>query len=245
MLCAFVNYQQDNWDSCLPTLEFAYNNSKQASTEHPPFFLNYGHHPRTPAALLTQTNTPAADDFVLQIQNLTQAAQDALALAQANQEKYANENRTHMTFALGDLVLLSSAHINLASQQQRPTRKLQNRFLGPYPIMKVISPVTYKLDLPPSMPIHPVFHVSLLKKYNDPSMVPGRPVLERPPPEVVDDAEEYEVEAILDKRTHRRKLQYLVKWKGYHESDSTWENEENLANSPDLVADFNLNRSGT
>ena len=92
MLRAFVNYRQDNWDTCLLTLEFAYNNSKHASTEHTPFFLNYGHHPRTPATLLTPMNTPAADDFALQIQNLTKAAQDALALAQANQEQYANVN---------------------------------------------------------------------------------------------------------------------------------------------------------
>jgi len=243
MLCAFVNYCQDNWDTYLLTLEFAYNNSKHASTEHTPFFLNYGHHPRTPVALLTLMNTPTADDFALQIQNLMKAAQDALALAQANQEQYANVNRTHHIFAAGDLVLLSSAHVNLASQQRRPTRKLQNRFLGPYPIIKVLSPVTYKLDLPSTMRIHPVFHVSLLRQYHDPSIVPGRPALDRPPPEVIDGADEYEVEAILDQRTHRQKTQYLVKWKGYHESESTWEPEENLMNSTAAIAEFS--RSGT
>ena len=103
--------------------------------------------------------------------------------------------------------------------------------------------MTYKLDLPLMMKIHPVFHVSLLRPYSDPAVIPGRPILERPPPEVINGMDEYEVEAILDKRIHRRKPQYLVKWKGYHESESTWEPEENLQNSAAMIADFN--RSGT
>ena len=122
-------------------------------------------------------------------------------------------------------------------------QKLQNQFLGPYPIVKVLSPVTYKLDLPPTMKIHPVFHVSLLRPYSDPAVIPGRPILERPPLEVINGMDEYEVEAILDKRIHQHKPQYLVKWKGYHESKSTWEPEENLQNSAAAIADFN--HSGT
>jgi hypothetical protein len=60
-----------------------------------------------------------------------------------------------------------------------------------------------------------------------------------PPPEPVevDGKEEYEVEKVLDSRMHRKKLQYLVSWKGYPGQDS-WEPEANLANSKDFVAEF-------
>ena len=50
------------------------------------------------------------------------------------------------------------------------------------------------------------------------------PNYQRPPPELVEGAEEYEVEKILDSRKFGRgcKLQYLVKWKGYPDSDNQW-----------------------
>jgi len=180
-------------------LEFTYNNSKHSSTGLTPFFQNYGYNPNTPATLLLPSNTPAADDFVTRIQNLTKAAQDAISLAQAQQERYANQLRSDQTFALGDKVLLSAAHITLASQARQPTKKLQNKYLGPFLITKVISAVTYKLELLPTMKIHPVFHVSLLRKYIDPTLVPDRTLPDRPPPVTIDDTLEYEVEAILDK----------------------------------------------
>jgi len=85
--------------------------------------------------------------------------------------------------------------------------------------------------------------VSLLHQYHDPSIVPGHPALDQPPLEVIDGADEYEVEAILNRQTHQQKTQYLVKWKGYHESESTWEPEQNLMNSTAVIAEFS--RSGT
>src|SRR4051812_13666004 len=114
---------------------------------------------------------------------------DALVLAKANQEKYANQHHHDISFSVGDQVLLSSSHIHLASQAQRPSRKLQACFIGPYTIISKVSPVAYKLELPPSLSIHPVFHVSLLRPYTMPSMVPDRvPSGPCPPPAItVDD----------------------------------------------------------
>ena len=45
-LRAFVNWEQNDWARFLPIAEFAYNNSKNASTGHKPFKLKYGYHPR-------------------------------------------------------------------------------------------------------------------------------------------------------------------------------------------------------
>ena len=56
------------------------------------------------------------------------------------------------------------------------------------------------------------------------------PNYQRLPPELVDSAEEYEVEKILDswKFGKRHKLQYLVKWKGYPDSENQWVDKDDV-----------------
>jgi hypothetical protein len=116
-------------------------------------------------------------------------------------------------------------------------KKLKPRKLGPYKIIKKISPVSYKLDLPKEIRIHPVIHVSELEPFYEDHF--GRKK-EPPPPIIIDNEEEYEVEKILDKRKHYGKTQYLIKWKGYPLSEASWEPEENL-NCPKLLKEFNKN----
>ena len=54
----------------------------------------------------------------------------------------------------------------------------------------------------------------------------------------MDVTSEYEVEEILDSKLHRRKLKYLVKWKGYGSEENTWEPEENLTHAKRLIEEF-------
>ena len=68
------------------------------------------------------------------------------------------------------------------------------------------------------MRIHPVFHVSLLEPHK-PSIIPGRS-LPLPPPVVIDSEEEFEIEEVLDSKFMRKRLFYLVKWKGYPISET-------------------------
>ena len=63
--------------------------------------------------------------------------------------------------------------------------------------------------------------------------------LEEPPPPVIVDGEpEYEVDEILDSRVFRKKLQYLVSWKGYDISEHSWEPVENFSNHEESVLEF-------
>ena len=94
---------------------------------------------------------------------------------------------------------------------------------------QVLSPVTYKLSLPSTWNVHPVFHIDLLTPYRE-TPFHGRNY-ERPPPDLVANQEEYEVEKVLDVRHYGRKKtrQYLIKWKGYPDSDNEWVSQKDMS----------------
>ena len=89
--------------------------------------------------------------------------------------------------------------------------------------------MTYQLILPATWKLHPVFHTDLLTPYRE-TPLHGRNYA-RPPPDLVADQEEYEVEKVLDVRQYGRKKtqQYLVKWKGYPDSENEWVSQENMS----------------
>jgi hypothetical protein len=88
--------------------------------------------------------------------------------------------------------------------------------------------VAVHLILPTQWNIHPVFHTSLLTPFIEtPSHGPN---FTKPPPDLIDGEEEYIVEQIRSHQRwgHNKTLQYIIKWKGYPESDNTWEKHDAL-----------------
>jgi len=140
---------------------------------------------------------------------------------------------TH-TFRQNDQVLLEATNL----QTTHPKAKLAPRRYGPFKVLWA-SPTNCKLELPPHMKIHPVFHNSLLKPYHETKE--HGPNYERPSPEIVNEEEgHYEIEDILMARpTHNRKsTQYLIKWKGYPASENSWLPEKELTNAKELLDQF-------
>jgi hypothetical protein len=251
-LRAYVNYQQDDWDTKLVAAELAYNTSEHASTGYSPFYLNYGHHPHLPldAAVSPSnvSNNQTAADRISQLHQSLTDAKSCLLRAQQRQTHYANLKRRELLLVLGQSVLLSTEHLQLKDKDR--TKKLMGKFIGPFKVKRIVSPVAYELDLPLNMHIHPVFHVSKLKplKSSSESDYPGRASAElsRPPPELVneDGDEVWEVERIVKERSTRRgrngvmRTEYLVKWVGYPEWEMTWEPASNLSQAQDAIRAF-------
>ncbi|MBW0486544.1 hypothetical protein O181_026259 [Austropuccinia psidii MF-1] len=151
-------------------------------------------------------------------------------------KRYSDKSReSPPVFHPGDLVWLSSKSI----KSTRPTKKLLERWLGPFPILKKVSTHSYHLKFSPQWKsIHPVFHISLLEPVKK-SKIPNWPQ-EPPPLIIIEEEEEWEVSQILDFKIKRGKLWYLVEWKGFSQDPgrSTWEPAESLNNFPELFKAF-------
>ena len=136
-------------------------------------------------------------------------------------------------------MVLTTRHLPVS--QHLPV-KLRRCWVGPFKIAKVISPVAYGLDLPPAWRVHPVFHVSNLKRFKRSEEFEREE--QPPPPVMVEGEEEYEVEAILRHKGKGARRLYLVMWKGYPITEASWEPESHLRNAPLILEDY-LRRVGT
>ena len=239
MLRAVINEQHDNWDEELPLVEFAYNNSRQASTGTSPFYMNSGQDPNTPISVAINTNAaakvPAAYDFLQRIEAATTRAKLHLEAAQQRQKTFADRHRREQTFSTGQKVWLSAEHLKLPPGQ---IRKLANKRLGPFEITDRVSSVAYWLRLPRRLNIHPVFLVSLLQEFRESARFPRQP--QRLPPEhEYEEGTYYLVEQIAERKPAGRGFRYKIKWQGWPESESSWEPPSNLQNVREMVEQFN------
>ena len=82
-----------------------------------------------------------------------------------------------------------------------------------------------------------MFHACLLTPYEETKLHGTTET--RPPPNLVQGNEEFEVEAILMHHLYKnRETRYLIKWKGYDTSENTWEPESNLSNAEEELNDY-------
>jgi hypothetical protein len=207
-----AEHRQQLWDQYLPLVEFQYNNSVNASTGFTPFYLNYGQHPHTPATLLPGSDLPGmqvpadSDDFIRNLHEALSAAEASIHRAQERQKLYYDRGRTGHSFKVGDLVLVDKYGL----PDERRGSKISPLRFGkdvhtPFKIIKQISPVAFQLDTPATWKVHNVFHTSFLTPYK-----PHR---------------EFEPETVLDSRTHKRKRQLLVRFKGMTADQDQWLDE--------------------
>ena len=190
--------------------------------------------PKAPATRYAYQKAHRRDaaDIAARMERTWQFCVDHMALAQAEMERAANKRRTPAPdYKPGDMVFISTKNI----KTERPSKKLDYKNIGPYPIVRKVGQASYEVDLPPNVSIHPVFHTSLLRLHaNDP--LPNQ-LVAAPPPVVVGGEEEWEVEEILNSRLIRGQLHYRAKWVG-HVPDYRYYPASDFDNAAELVHKF-------
>ncbi|RVW96749.1 Transposon Tf2-8 polyprotein [Vitis vinifera] len=141
-----------------------------------------GQQPLTPHTLTIgyTGRSPAAFKFAKGWHEQADIARSYLDKAAKKMKKWADKKRRHTEYKVGDMVL-----VKLLPQQfksLRPVHKgLVRRYEGPFPILGKVGKVSYKVELPPRLKIHPVFHASYLKPYHGDKDDPSRGLSKRAP----------------------------------------------------------------
>lgn len=227
-LRAVVKPDQTDWAEKIPMVEFALNSSLNESTGFTPFEIATGRLPTIRTELpVPASKYPGVEEFVANAVNNYILARDALIVSRVRQTHNANRRRTEdPMFEVGSKVYLSTKNLSLPKGR---ADKLLPKFVGPYEIIESYAETSnYKLDLPDALVarnIHPVFHVSLLRRYepNDEGMFPFRRTHASYDFGTPDN--EFLVETIAGHKwegpASRRKVLFEVKWA--NDDVLTWE----------------------
>ena len=230
MLRACAIEFEGSWDDHLPLIEFAYNNSYHASIKMAPFEALYGRKCRSPIGWFEPEETKLiGPDLVANAMQKVKIIRERLQAAQDRQKSYANVWQRELEFQEGDRVFLKVSPMKGVMRFGKKG-KLAPRYIGPFPIVKRIGKVAYKLDLPESLKaIHPVFHVSLLKKY-----VPDESHILKDEPIQIDPNLTYEEKpiAIVDRQIRKLRSKEVpsvkVIWEKHGTEEATWELENTM-----------------
>ncbi|TYK11561.1 DNA/RNA polymerases superfamily protein [Cucumis melo var. makuwa] len=220
----------DSWDFHLHLMEFAYNNSYQATIGMAPFEALYGKCCRSPVWWGEVGEQRLMGLELVQSTNeAIQKIRSRMHTAQSRQKSYADVRRKDLEFDVGDKVFLKVAPMKGVLRFEM-RGQLSPRFVGPFEILERIGRVAYRLALPPSLStVHDVFHVSMLRKYvSDPSHVVDYEPLE------IDENLSYteqpvEVLAREVKMLRNREIPLVkVLWRNHRVEEATWEREDNM-----------------
>ena len=166
MLRPCVRDHKGSWEEHLPLVEFAYNNSYQASIQMAPYETLYGR-PCRSSLCWTEVGESSINgpDLIKDTSEKVSLIRQRLLMAQSRQKSYADVRRRPLESEVGD-------HVFLKVMPKRGVvrfgkrGKLLPRFIGPFEILERVGTVAYRLALPPTMSgFHEVFHFSMLWRY--------------------------------------------------------------------------------
>ena len=192
----YMNYQQDDWMEWLATAEFLYNDKKHAVTDRTLFELNFGRHPWK-GDLMVQTGIPRVEEFIKNLQKSWEHTTYAMEETQRNMKwQFDKKRRNPQGLKVGDHMWLENKNIHL----NRPSKKLDNKRYRPFRITKNIGSGAFQLELPEGWMIHNIFNEDFLTQCVE-LKFKGQHKNPAPPPTIINEEEEYEVEEV---RKHRK-----------------------------------------
>ena len=228
----------------LPFCQYVYNTSKHSATKMTPYRALFGREAQDPVNWFTQAGMeihPNVHENIKHMARVLARVRDSLHMAQQVMERYENRAQRDVSFDIGDMVYLDARNLG-SSHFVHSARKLRERYIGPFKILRRVARYAYELDVKDTLPrVHPVFHVALLWKFIpreedvatggegnedaveehvEGSMIAPQPQLRVDDPlQDVDGAELFEVEAVLAKKGNK----YLVKWLTFDdEAANSW-----------------------
>ncbi|KAI2647533.1 Transposon Tf2-6 polyprotein [Labeo rohita] len=235
-LRSYCQDHQEDWSRYLFWAEYAQNSLHKPATNLTPFQCILGFQPPLFPWSGEPSSLPAVNSWFQRSEETWNRSHVHLQGAIRRTEEQANRRRRpNPPYEPGQWVWLSTRDLRL----RLPCKKLSPRYVGPFKIIKQITPVSYRLELPSDYRISPTFHVSLFKPAGAPE---GGGNLDEtapqgPPPVLVDGEEVYRVNTILDSRRRRGHLQYLVDWEGFGPEERSWVTAGDILD-PALTTEF-------
>ncbi|KAJ8362051.1 hypothetical protein AAFF_G00400100, partial [Aldrovandia affinis] len=221
------------WSRSLPWVEYAHNSLPVSSTGISSFYCCLGYQPPLFPEEEKEVEVPSAKALISRARSTWRRTRVTLLRHVSAMKSQADRHRRPAPrYRVGQKVWLSAKDIPM----QVSCKKLSPRFIGPYPIVRVITPSAIQLRLPPPLRrIHPVFHVSRLKPYLVSRFSP--PVRTPPPLRLIEGGPVYTVRRLLDVRRRGRGRQFLVDWEGYGPEECSWVPERHIVDPP-LIQEF-------
>ncbi|KAL0551121.1 hypothetical protein IC582_010203 [Cucumis melo] len=222
-LRCFCGEKPREWSQWLHWAEYWYNTTYHGSIGISPFQAVYG---RLPPPLIQygdmETPNSTLDQQLRDRETVLGTLKEQLQVAQERMKRFADTKRRDVEFQTGDHVFLKLRPYGQTSLQKKRNEKLSPKYFGPYGIIERIGTVAYKLELPSTAAIHPVFHVSQLKKAirNVKETQPLDPHVNECHEWITQPKEVY----AYRKNQATKKWEVLVSWKGLPPHKATWEN---------------------
>ena len=198
----------------------------------------YGYQPPSiTSPLKGHSKVQVVEDHLQHQQKVIQILKDNLVTSQNRMKQQANQHHSERSFEEGDWVFLRlQPYKQMSLKQLNKDNKLSPKYYGPYKVLQKIVSMAYKLELPRTSQVHPVFHVSYLKKVIG-DKIPIQSIM----PELDEEGKLIlEPEKISETRMKQLRnrviTEYLIKWKNLLVEDSTWEDESFIQKNPQVIA---------
>ena len=233
----YINFNQDNWLLLLPYVASAINNTVNPSTKLSPNEIYYGRPILRPIHALTRLHEalPDVKDYIQRLDDYKKIAQDYIRMsliAFSSRHFKGLARSVDPRLVVGSKVMVDSTNLILPGHRQRPSKKFLSQRIGPRMIIKKISDVSYRLEMPRPWRGFCDFHASNLTHVPDDTFT----VRAKPEPELIDNESQWVVKTLAAHRTFYRKHQYFVVYKGYTVDEGQWRYRTDLQSTcPALV----------